>query len=116
MPEYRSIDGELKLLESESEFIFPVELWMLNDKLTKNGWRFTNLAEHRAQWAGVPILTAYVGGGKVVGDGHNQTTRTDKEGKQYQSFTDSTAERIVGAISPSEAAREPKNPAFTYPT
>ena len=102
MPEYRSLDGEIKLLESDNEFIFPVELWMLNDKLTKNGWRFTNLAEHRAQWAGVPILTAYVGGGKVIGDGHNQTTRTDKNGEQYQSFTDSTAERIVGSISDDE--------------
>lgn len=100
MPEnYRSIEGELKLLQRDSEFIFPVELWMLNDQLTKNGWRFTNLAEHREQWAGVPILTAYVNGGRVVGDGHNQTTRTDQDGKPYQSFTDSTAERIVGAIS-----------------
>lgn len=100
MPDtYRSIEGELKILQRENEFIFPVELWLLNDKLTKNGWRFTNLAEHREQWAGVPILTAYVNGGKTVGDGHNQTTRTDKEGNQYQSFTDSTAERIVGAMS-----------------
>lgn len=99
MPEYRSIEGELKLLQRDSEFIFPVELWMLNDKLTKNGWRFANLTEHREQWAGVPILTAYVNGGRVVGDGHNQTTRTDQDGNAYQSFTDSTAERIVGAIS-----------------
>ena len=99
MEEYRSIEGELKLLQRESEFIFPVELWMLNDKLTKNGWRFANLAEHREKWAGVPILTAYVNGGRVVGDGHNQATRTDKNGEPYQSFTDSTAERIVGAIS-----------------
>ena len=99
MPEYRSIEGELRLLQRDSEFIFPVELWMLNDKLTRNGWRFANLAEHREQWAGVPILTAYVQGGRVVGDGHNQTTRYDQDGEQYQSFTDATAERIVGAIS-----------------
>ena len=99
MSEYRSIEGELKLLQRDSEFIFPVELWMLNDKLTKNGWRFTNLAEHREQWAGIPILTAYVNGGNTIGDGHNQRTKTDREGNPYQSFTDGTAERIVGAIS-----------------
>lgn len=100
MPDtYRSIEGELKILQRENEFIFPVELWLLNDKLTKNGWRFTNLAEHREQWAGVPILTAYVNGGKTVGDGHNQTTRRDENGQPYQSFTDATAERIVGAMS-----------------
>ena len=95
----RAIDGELKLLQQESEFIFPVELWLLNDQLTKNGWRFTNLAEHREKWAGIPILTAYVNGGRTVGDGHNQTTRTDDDGNYYQSFTDATAERIVGAMS-----------------
>lgn len=95
----RAIDGELKLLQQESEFIFPVELWLLNDQLTKNGWRFTNLAEYREKWAGIPILTAYVNGGRTVGDGHNQTTRTDDDGNYYQSFTDATAERIVGAMS-----------------
>ena len=95
----RSIDGELKLLQRESEFIFPVELWLLNDQRTKNGWRFANLAEHREKWAGIPILTAYVNGGRTVGDGHNQTTRRDANGEEYQSFTDATAERIVGAMS-----------------
>ncbi len=96
---YRQIDGELRLLQRENEFIFPVELALLNDKLTKNGWRFVNLEQHRAQWAGVPILTAYVNGGRTIGDGHNQTTRKDADGNEYQSFTDSTAERIVGALS-----------------
>lgn len=99
MPEYRQIDGELKMLQRDGEFIFPVELWLLNDKLTKNGWRFVNLAEHREKWAGVPILTAYVNGGKTVGAGHNQETKRDKNGEEYQSFTASNAERIVGALS-----------------
>lgn len=100
MPDtYRQIDGELRMLKRESEFIFPVELALLNDRLTKNGWKFVNLEQHRAEWAGVPILTAYVNGGRIVGDGHNQTTRTDAQGNEYQSFTDSTAERIVGALS-----------------
>lgn len=100
MPEtYRQIDGELKMLQREGEFIFPVELWLLNDQLTHNGWRFVNLAEHREKWAGVPILTAYVNGGNTIGSGHNQTTKRDKNGDEYQSFTASTAERIVGALS-----------------
>lgn len=99
MPEYRSIEGEIKLLQRDSEFIFPVELWLLNDRLTKNGWRFTNLEQHRELWAGVPILTAYVNGGRTIGDGHNQRTRRDSDGNEYQSFTDSNAERIVGALS-----------------
>ena len=99
MPEYRNIEGEIRLLERESEFIFPIEIWAYNDKLTLNGWRFENLEAHREAWAGVPILVAYVNGGRTVGDGHNQVTRRDSEGELYQSFTDATAERIVGATS-----------------
>lgn len=99
MPEYRNIEGEIRLLEKESDFIFPIEIWAYNDKLTLNGWRFANLDAHREAWAGVPILVAYVKGGTQVGDGHNQTTRKDRDGNNYQSFTDATAERIVGATS-----------------
>lgn len=99
MPEYRSIQGEIKLLQRENEFMFPVELWLLNDKVNRNNWKFVNLAEHREKWAGVPILVAYVNGGRKTGDGHNQATRVDKNGEEYQSFTDATAERIVGALS-----------------
>lgn len=103
MPGFRSVSGELKLLEQTGEFIFPVELWMLNDGVNRNNWQFVNLEEHRAMWAGVPILVAYTNGGRTVGSGHNQTTRRDELGNEYQSFTDATAERIVGAISENPA-------------
>lgn len=99
MNEFRSVDGELKLLERQGDFIFPVELWMLNDSVNRNNWKFINLEEHRTLWAGVPILVAYVNGGRTVGSGHNQKTKVDANGEEYQSFTEATAERIVGAIS-----------------
>ena len=96
---FRSVEGELKVLQSDNDFIFPVELWLLNDKVNRNNWQFINLEQHRAEWAGVPILVAYVNGGRTTGDGHNQTTRVDKNGEEYQSFTAATAERIAGALS-----------------
>ena len=99
MPEYRSIEGELRVLEQTSDFLFPIEIWAYNDKLTRNGWRFENLEEHRELWAGIPVLCAYVNGGKTVGDGHNQSTKRDRDGNAYQSFTAADAERIVGATS-----------------
>ena len=99
MSEYRNIEGEIRLLKQENDYIFPIEIWAYNDKLTLNGWRFANLEAHREAWAGVPILVAYVNGGMTVGSGHNQTTRYDKNGEPYQSFMDATAERIVGATS-----------------
>lgn len=97
--QYRSMDGEIKLLQQENEFIFPVEIWLLNDRVNRNNWQFINLAEHREMWAGIPILVAYVNAGLTVGDGHNQRTKYDKEGNEYQSFTDATSERIAGALS-----------------
>ena len=100
MPEtYRSIQGELRLLEQESDFLFPIEIWAYNDKLTRNGWRFENLEEHREMWAGVPVLCAYVNGGRTVGSGHNQQTKRDRDGNEYQSFVAADSERIVGATS-----------------
>lgn len=100
MPEkYANIQGELRLLERESEFLFPIEIWAYNDKLTRNGWRFENLESHREMWAGVPVLCAYVNGGTKVGAGHNQQTKIDSEGEPYQSFTAADSERIVGATS-----------------
>lgn len=97
--QYRSIEGEIKLLQQENEFIFPIEIWLLNDKVNRNNWQFINLAEHREQWAGIPILVAYVNGGMTVGSGHNQRTRRTPDGEEYQSFTDADSERIAGALS-----------------
>lgn len=102
MSEYRSIQGELKILQSNSDFIFPVELWLLNDKVNRNNWQFINLEQHRTKWTGKPILVAYVNGGRTAGDGHNQRTKVDRNGEEYQSFTDATAERICGALSEKE--------------
>lgn len=97
MSEYRNITGEIKLLQRENDFLYPVEIWLLNDKVNRNNWKFVNLEEHKDKWVGLPILVAYVGG--KVGDGHNQSVRIDKEGKKYQSFMDATAERICGSMS-----------------
>lgn len=104
MPDtYRSIQGELRLLEQENDFLFPIEIWAYNDKLTLNGWRFENLEAHREKWAGIPVLCAYVNGGRTIGSGHNQETRRDKSGEEYQSFVAADAERIVGATSEDSA-------------
>lgn len=103
MGEYRQIAGEIRLLQQENDFLFPVEIWAYNNSDNLNGWRFEELEKHRAAWSGVPVLVAYVNGGSKTGDGHNQRTRIDKNGEEYQSFTDADAERIVGATSDEES-------------
>ena len=100
---YRNIPGELRLLEQINDFVFPIEIWAYNDKLTRNGWRFENIESHREAWSGIPVLCAYVNGGRTIGSGHNQETKWDANGEAYQSFTASNAERIVGATSDEES-------------
>lgn len=94
----RAVEGKIRLLRQESEFLFPVELWLLNDGVNRNGWRYENLRENMRKFVGTPILVAYINGGLTIGDGHNFREETDAEGNPAPSFTGDTAERIVGAL------------------
>lgn len=92
--------GELRLLRQVNEYLYDVELWLLNAEVNRNNWKFINLEEHRALFAGTPILIAYINKGTGIGDGHNFELRRDpKTGKDRPSFTAETAERIVGSLS-----------------
>ena len=90
--------GELRVTQRISDYEFGVELWVMREGVNNNRWDYRNLEEHYRTFAGTPILCAYVGG--EVGDGHNMREKRDLEtGERYYSFTDGTAERIVGTIS-----------------
>ncbi len=89
-----SFKGELRLLQAENHWKRAVELWLLNDAVNENNGRYTRLSEHRALFAGTPILVAYVDG--KIGDGHNFEQITEKDGSVSASFLSETAERIVG--------------------
>ena len=93
----RTLTGKLKVLNRSGDYLFPVELWMLNDLKNRNDWRYEGVEKSAAKFLGKPILTAYVGG--KVGDGHNFQMQTDENGDPAPSFTAATAERIVGSIS-----------------
>jgi hypothetical protein len=99
MSEYRQFDGKLKILQKVNEFTFRVELWLLNGKVNRNGWRYENLRQHMAAFADKPILIAYPKPGQI-GDGHNFRMVTDpKTGELVPSFMDADAEHIVGRLS-----------------
>lgn len=92
--------GELRVLRQVNEYLYDVELWLLNAEVNRNKWKFINLEEHRALFAGTPILIAYINKGAGIGDGHNFELRRDpKTGRERPSFTAETAERIVGSLS-----------------
>lgn len=91
--------GRLKVLEAVNRKLYRVEIWALNDRVNRNGWKYINLESHLPEFQNIPILTAYLRDGKVIGDGHNFDMRIDpKTGEQYASFTGADSERIVGWI------------------
>lgn len=103
--EYRSALGNMRVLAQENEYLYKVELWLLNGKKNRNGWIYKNLRDHIKQFVDTPILVAYINKGNKIGDGHNFTMKRGRDGKEYASFTDETAERIVGWFSDSDNIR-----------
>lgn len=95
--------GELRVLEQINPYEFAFEADILRTGPVQGGrWEFANLEQHYKSFAGKPVLIAYVG--RRVGDGHNASERIDPEtGERYRSFTDATAERIIGMISENES-------------
>ena len=91
---FNSFTGKLRVLSKEDEFLYRVEVWLLNSEVNRNNWQYLNLDEHRKLFVDTPILVAYTGG--KVGDGHNFRMKRDENGEEYASFTDANAERIVG--------------------
>lgn len=101
----RSFVGEMKVLSTGNPFLKKVEIWALNDRVTRNGWRYINLSEHLLKFRNIPLLTAYLPTGKI-GDGHNYDMKTDpRTGEKYASFTAADAERIVGWVPESASVR-----------
>ena len=97
--QHRSFTGKLKVMEAVNRKLYRVELWALNDKPNRNNWQYINLDAHLGEFRDIPILVAYVKGGRQIGDGHNYEMKRDpKTGEEYPSFTGPDAERIVGWV------------------
>lgn len=102
--------GELRVLRRLNKYEFAVELDVMRSGVNNNQWDYRDVEKHYLSFLGTPILVAYVNG--RVGDGHNMRERLDpRTGETYQSFTDATSERIVGALSedPADLTLETKD-------
>lgn len=99
-----STEGQLRLLAEKDGWLQRVEVRLLNSELNRNGWIYTNLAEHRKLFARTPLLCAYVG--DKIADGHNFTMKRDaRTGEEYADCTAPDAERIVGYFAKEEDIR-----------
>lgn len=101
----RTLCGSLRVLQQINEYMYSVQLDLLDDRLNANNWRYLNLEHHRPLFRGIPILIAYVKGqgGTKIGDGHNMREKTGRNGERYFSFTDPDSERIIGYLSEDDA-------------
>lgn len=103
---HQSLQAELRLQQDAGPGLISsdprrvrVVIRALNDRVNSNGWRYENLEQHLSRFSEIPILTAYLAGGRVVGGGHNHVMKRDSEtGEQYHSYTSAEAERIVGCV------------------
>ena len=98
MEKNRAFTGQLRVMETVNPKLYAVEIMALNSVVNRNNWQYVNLAQHLNEFLDIPILTAYVMGGSVIGDGHNYNMKRDANGEEYASFTASDAERIVGWV------------------
>lgn len=90
-------------MEQVNPWTFRVELWLLNGKVNRNGWRYERLREHLRSFLDTPILIAYPTRNQI-GDGHNFRMVPDPEtGEMVPTFTDADAEHIVGRLSEKES-------------
>lgn len=97
--EYRSFTGEIRNLTKKNDFIYEVEIWLLNDMTNRNNWRYTNMEANKDQFAGTPILIAYTNNGATIGAGHEMKMEYDENGEPAPTFTGANHERIIGSMS-----------------
>lgn len=89
--------GTLRVLQQDNDLNWDVQIEIMRSGLNENGWDYRNIGRYANTFRGTPILCAYLPGGRI-GDGHNMTERRGMDGEVHYSFTDGTAERIVGMI------------------
>ena len=95
--------GTLRVLQQDNDLNWDVQIEIMRSGLNENGWDFRNIGRYANTFRGTPILCAYLPGGHI-GDGHNMREQRGLNGKVHYSFTDGTAERIVGMIYDTEDA------------
>lgn len=95
--------GRLVVLSQDEQLNYEVQLEVMRSGLNRNNWDYQNIEQYASTFRGTPILCAVVNG--EWGDGHNTREEVDpKTGVTTYSFTDDTAERIVGCIYDTEEA------------
>lgn len=91
---HRIFEGQLRVCSSDDKKNYKVKLMLLNEKVNRNNWQYTRVAEHAREAEDIPLLYSVVG--NRIGNSHDFTVVTDENGKQYASFIGAESEHPYG--------------------
>ena len=91
---HRIFEGQLRVCSSDDKKNYKVKLMLLNEKVNRNNWQYTRVAEHAREAEDIPLLYSVVG--NRIGNSHDFDVVTDENGNQYASFIGAESEHPYG--------------------
>lgn len=91
---HRIFEGQLRVCSSDDKKNYKVKLMLLNEKVNRNNWQYTRVAEHAREAEDIPLLYSVVG--NRIGNSHDFEVVTDEKGNQYASFIGAESEHPYG--------------------
>lgn len=91
---HRIFEGQLRVCSSDDKKNYKVKLMLLNEKVNRNNWQYTSVAEHAREAEDIPLLYSVVG--NKIGNSHDFEVVTDEKGNQYASFIGAESEHPYG--------------------
>ena len=58
---HRIFEGQLRVCSSDDKKNYKVKLMLLNEKVNRNNWQYTRVAEHAREAEDIPLLYSIVG-------------------------------------------------------
>ena len=91
---HRIFEGQLRVCSSDDKKNYKVKLMLLNERVNRNNWQYTRVAEHAREAENIPLLYSVING--KIGNSHDFEIVTDERGRQYASFIGAESEHPYG--------------------
>ena len=59
---HRIVEGQLRVCATDSKKNYKVKLMLLNEKVNRNNWRYTNVLAHTDEAQDIPLLYSVING------------------------------------------------------
>ena len=71
---HRIFEGQLRVCSSDDKKNYKVKLMLLNERVNRNNWQYTRVAEHAREAENIPLLYSVIDG--KIGNSHDFTIVT----------------------------------------